>query len=285
MKIFSSTRRQGRGGPLRASRLLAAVVMLGLAVSLAAQQSGFREGWNAPIREGLPEKNGGFTFCRLLYTSVRSEEGGLGWSTDYPGSDINFMIRLAQFTTTHISLWNDGEPGHAVVRASDPALYKCPFLAMSDAGTVGFTDRDATRLRDYLLKGGFLWADDFWGDRAWTQFSTQVQRILPEYQIVDIKPDHPLFSTYYAVKRVPQVPSIQHWRQTGGQTSERGPESAVPHIRGIFDEHGRLLVLMTHNTDIADGWEREGEDDQFFYAFSPEAYAMGLNVAIWAMTH
>ena len=57
------------------------------------------------------------------------------------------------------------------------------------------------------------------------------------------------------------------------------------HIRGIFDDDGRLLVLMTHNTDISDGWEREGEDDEFFYLFSPEAYAVGLNVAIWTMTH
>src|SRR5688500_3442510 len=113
MKIFTSLRRQGRGGPGSALRVSGAVIMLCLAVSLAAQQSGFREGWNAPIREGLPEKHGGFTFCRLLYTSVRSEEGGLGWSTDYPGSDINFMIRLEQFTTTHISKWKDGEPGHA----------------------------------------------------------------------------------------------------------------------------------------------------------------------------
>jgi hypothetical protein len=87
------------------------------------------------------------------------------------------------------------------------------------------------------------------------------------------------------VKRVPQIPSIQHWRRSGGETSERGYESAQTHMRGIFDDDGRLLVLMTHNTDISDGWEREGEDDEFFYLFSPESYAVGLNVAIWTMTH
>lgn len=265
--------------------LLGSALLASATLGAQARGYGYGEGAGAPLREGLPEKRAGFTFCRLLYTSVRSEAGGLGWSTDYPGSDINFMIRLSQFTTTHISQWNDGQPGHAVVRPSDPTLFSCPFVIMSDAGTVGFDDTEVGRMREYLLKGGFLWADDFWGERAWAQFAAQVQRIIPEYRIVDIAPDHPLFAAYYTVKRVPQVPSIQHWRRSGGQTSERGGESAQTHMRGIFDDEGRLLVLMTHNTDISDGWEREGEDDEFFYLFSPEAYAVGLNVAIWTMTH
>jgi hypothetical protein len=282
--------RPARSVPGRGRAALPRLLLLGLALlaaaTLAAQGRGYYgEGSSAPLREGLPERRAGFTFCRLLYTSVRSEPGGLGWSTDYPGSDVNFMVRLSQFTTTHISQWRDGEPGHAVVRPSDPILFSCPFVIMSDAGTVGFSDTEVERLREYLLKGGFLWADDFWGERAWAQFAGQIQRVLPEYGIVEMTPEHPLFTAYYTVKRVPQVPSIQHWRRSGGETSERGPESAQPHMRGIFDERGRLLVLMTHNTDISDGWEREGEDDEFFYSFSPEAYAVGLNVAIWAMTH
>ena len=266
------------------ARRLPFLALLLSAATLAAQ-GWYREGSGAPIREGLPDRTAGFTFCRLLYQSVRSEANGLGWSTDYPGSDVNFMIRLSQFTTTHISLWNDGEPGHAVVRPTDPTLYECPFLLMSDAGTAGFSEEEVRRLRDFLLKGGFLWADDFWGERAWVHFRGQMERILPGYPVIDIAPDHPLFTAYYQVERVPQVPSIQHWRRSGGETSERGYESAQVHMRGVFDDTGRLLVLMTHNTDISDGWEREGEDDQFFYLFSPEAYAVGLNVAVWMMTH
>jgi hypothetical protein len=265
--------------------LLAAALLAGATLAAQGRGFGYGEGAAAPLREGLPERRAGFTFCRLLYTSVRSEAGGLGWSTDYPGSDINFMIRLSQFTTTHISQWRDGEPGHAVVRPMDTALFSCPFVIMSDAGTLGLSEEEVGRMREYLLKGGFLWADDFWGERAWAQFAGQIQRVLPEYPIVEMTPEHPLFASYYTVKRVPQVPSIQHWRRSGGETSERGYESAQTHMRGIFDERGRLLVLMTHNTDISDGWEREGEDDEFFYLFSPEAYAVGLNVAIWTMTH
>ena len=159
----------------RFPRLLLLGTALLAAATLAAQGRGgfgYGEGSRAPLREGLPERPAGFTFCRLMYTSVRSEASGLGWSTDYPGSDINFMIRLSQFTTTHISRWNDGEPGHAVVRPTDPTLFSCPFVIMSDAGTVGFSDTEVARMREYLLKGGFLWADDFWGDRAWIQFAS-----------------------------------------------------------------------------------------------------------------
>ena len=287
MQIFAKSGRPDPRAWGRPLRLLLLGVALLAAATLAAQGRGFGygEGSAAPLREGLPERRAGFTFCRLLYTSVRAEAGGLGWSTDYPGSDINFMIRLSQFTTTHISKWTDGEVGHAVVRPTDPTLFGCPFVIMSDAGTVGFSEAEVVKMREYLLKGGFLWADDFWGERAWSQFSNEILRVLPGYQIVELTPEHPLFQAYYTVKRVPQVPSIQHWRRSGGETSERGYESAQTHMRGIFDERGRLLVLMTHNTDISDGWEREGEDDEFFYLFSPESYAVGLNVAIWAMTH
>ena len=87
------------------------------------------------------------------------------------------------------------------------------------------------------------------------------------------------------MKEVPQIPSIQFWRGSGGGTSERGSDSAMPHMRGVSDRHGNLMVLMTHNTDIADAWEREGEDSEYFYRFSPRGYALGINVLVYAMTH
>ncbi len=276
-----------RGRPSLAALLLAAL-LLPVAAAAVAQVPPDWGGWGRrapPPREGLPDRRDGFVFCRLLYSSVRREAGGQGWSTDYPGSDHNFMMRLSQFTATRISRWRDGEPGYAVVRATDPDLFQCPFLFVSDAGTAGFSDDEAARLREFLLKGGFLWADDFWGDRAWAQWSEQIRRILPGSQVIDLWPAHPIFSAYYEVEEVPQIPSIQFWRRSGGRTSERGSESATPYIRGILDEEGRLVMLMTYNTDIADGWEREGEDPRFLDAFSPAAYAVGINAALWAMTH
>ena len=111
-------------------------------------------------------------------------------------------------------------------------------------------------------------------------------KVLPGYPIVQVPQDHVLFHTLYSVDSIPQVPSIQYWRRSGRMgTSERGRESETPALHGIMDESGRLMVIMTHNTDIADGWEREGEDDEFFYLFSPNAYAVGINAIIYMLTH
>jgi Domain of unknown function (DUF4159) len=252
--------------------------------------SGWHGWWNR-VPPKFPEprdlRDRSFSFCRVLYQSVRREALGHGWNTDYPEADINFMIRLSELTLAPVSRDGDGSPNHVVVTLTDDALYNYPFIFMSDVGTVGFTELEAERLRDYLLRGGFLYVDDFWGEAAWDQWSRQMANVLPpdRYPIVDIPRDDPVFQTFFTVRKVPQIPSIQFWRRSGGLTSERGAESAEPHFRGIFDEKGRLMVMMTHNTDIADGWEREAEDDEFFYRFSTKAYPLGVNIAIYAMTH
>ena len=132
-----------------------------------------------PLREGLPELPGGFTFCRLWYTQVRREAGGLGWSTDYPRADQNLTRRLSELTMTPVTRWLDGEPGIAGVRPTDPNLYQCPFLFASDAGTAGFDASEVEALREYFLKGGFLWVDDFWGNRAWSHFTGEMARVCP----------------------------------------------------------------------------------------------------------
>jgi len=238
----------------------------------------------APLREGLPEQRGGFTFCRLFYTSVRREPSGLGWSTDYPSGDNNLMVRLGHLTTTDLSRWDDGQTGHAVVRATDPELFQCPFLFASDVGTVGFSNAEAESLREFFQKGGFLWVDDFWGFRAWEQWTAEIGRILPEHEIIELTPEHPIFTLVYHVDEVPQIPNIQFWRRSGGRTDERGAETPRAELHAIFDDRGRLLVLMTHNTDIADGWEREGESDEFFRIFSPRAYGLAVNIIMWVLT-
>ena len=238
-----------------------------------------------PRRQILPEIPGGFTFCRLIYARTRREQRGQGWRTDYPDGDSNLMTRLSQLTPTPISEWLDGRPGFAVLRATDSELFRCPFLFSSDVGTAGFSNEEVENLREYILKGGFLWADDFWGRPAWSHWVGQIERVFPEFPIEDLPLEHPLFSIVYQVKEIPQIPSIQYWRQSGGRTSELGAMSSTPRLRVIRDETGRILVLMSHNTDIADGWEREGEDQAFFARFSPDAYALGINILIWTMTH
>lgn len=277
----------GRDPAARGARtgVLLFVLLLMLVEPLAGQWGGRRR--RAPIRKPAEAaERGEFTFCRLQYRPVRSEWLGTGWDTDYPDGDRNLPLRLSQLTTANIARNEWGDPFHAVVRATESDLYECPFLFASDVGTIGFSEIEAVRLRDYLLKGGFLWADDFWGDYAWGNWTQEMNRILPGYPIVPLPRDHVLFHTLYSVDSIPQVPSIQYWRRSGRMgTSERGNESATPTMHGIMDESGRLMVIMTHNTDIADGWEREGEDDEFFYLFSPNAYAVGINVVLYMLTH
>lgn len=266
--------------------LLVLMLVLCMASATAAQ---FGRGFfRLPPRFATAESFGnGFNFCRAMYTSIRSEPGGMGWGTDYPNADINFSIRLAELTKTRISRDAEGSPEHVVVRLTDEELFQCPFVQMSDVGTLRFSDAEVEALRTYLLKGGFLWVDDFWGTAAWEAWTFELARVLPpsEFPVYDLPLDDPIFRSMFQVHEVPQVPSIQFWRGSGGGTSERGSDSATAHMGAVADRHGRVMVLMTHNTDIADAWEREGEDPQFFYSFSPAGYAVGINVLLHAMTH
>jgi hypothetical protein len=220
-----------------------------------------------------------------MYTSVVAEANGMGWATDYPYAAVNLLTRVSELTKTPISRDRDGNPNYWVVRATDDALFHCPFVMATDVGTLEFTPEEVARLRLYLLKGGFLWVDDFWGTAAWLRWSTQIARVLPEYPIFDVLPGHPLRRSFFEVTEIPQVTSINMWRRLGGETRERGSDSPQANLRAIADENGRIMVLMTHNTDIGDSWEREGEDHDFFVQFSPRGYALGVNAVIYSMTH
>jgi hypothetical protein len=254
--------------------------------SASAQIWNSQEGrYYSPMRDGLPEATGGFMFCRLWYNTSRRMRSGLGWSTDYPAADSNFMTRFEELTYTYIQHWENGDQGIAAIRATDPEVFKCPFLFMTDPGSVTFSQAEIEGLREYLLKGGFLWADDLWGNEANRYFEREMHRIFPDRSFEEITPEHRLFSVLYEVNEVPQIPSYQSWSRNGGSTSEFGAETAVPHIRGIFDDEGRLLILNSFNTDIADGWEREGDVPFYFFTFSPQAYGLGINIMLWAMSH
>ena len=227
---------------------------------------------------------GSFTFCRVMFSSNRREKRG--WDTDYPGADINFSIRLSELTRTRVAHQTGStDPEYVVVRLIDPALFQCPYVLMEDAGTIDLSDREVDKFREYLQKGGFAFVSDYWGPLAKDQFDEEIGRVLPpsQYPIVDLSMDHPIWRTQFQMKEVPQMPSIQSWRRTGGKT-DRGVTDPVD-ARGIADSHGRLMVVMVHNSDIPDGWEREGEDPQYFYEFSPDAYSVGINVFLYAATH
>ena len=273
-------------------RLVIAALLLAVAGSAFAQfgRDGFQGFGGGRFRNRMPTAasfDGGFNFCRGMYTSGRRDGSGNGWTTDYPDADINFSIRLAELTKTTISRQPDNEPNHLTVAITDPFFFQCPYVMMTDVGEFSLTREEADILRAYLDKGGFLWVDDFWGPWAWDAWATEIAKVLPpsQFPIRDLAPDHPIFRTLYEVAKFPQIPSINSWRNLGGDTSELGEESAVPSIRAITDPQGRMMVLITHNTDISDAWEREAADPRYFLEFSPQGYAVGLNIVLYAMTH
>ena len=229
--------------------------------------------------------DGSFVFCRVAFRNAPYRDGN-GWSVDYPRADLNLPFRTGQLTTIPISRDYRGEPNHVVITLTDPNLFKCPFIMMTEPGGLDMDDDEAAHLRTYLDKGGFLWADDFWGERAWSDWDHEIRKALPaaEFPIFDLTPDHPMFHMLYVVDHVPQIPSIGFWLGTG-QTSERGFASQTPHIRAINNERGDVMVLMTFNTDFGDAFEREGDDRRYFDRFATEGYSFGINVLLYAMTH
>ena len=249
-------------------------------------RGGGRGGFN--VTPATPaDFDGSWQFCRVAFRQNRNGDGG-GWSVDFPRADINMSIRLSELTKTTVSFAGPQEPNHEVVRLTDPTLFQCPFIMMTEVGAAYMDDTEAEALRAYLLKGGFLWADDFWGEYAYEAWMEQLGKALPpgQFPANDLPKDHPLFRALFDIGGgVPQIASIGFWLGSGGGTSERYQESAVPHARGIFDASGRLMVLMTHNTDVGDSWEEEASNPQYFYEFSTKGYAFGVNAIVYTMTH
>ena len=263
---------------------LALLLALGLAaIGGAAQQFNIlTNGRNLqiPINHGLPETQLDFTFCRLRYVNIRRARKS-GWGDDYPQADYNFLVRLGELTKTKISRWNNGDPGFANVTVMDPDLFMCPFLRMQNAANYDFTPQETVRMHDYLLKGGFLWIDDSW-DPDFYYIRPNLTRILPGAKIVDLPVDYPMFSILYRIDPLPQIPSLGSWERTG-QNSEIGPSTV--HYYGVFDDHNRLVVLVSMNSDVSDSWEREGDSQDYFHTFGSKGYALGVSVAVWVMTH
>ena len=219
-----------------------------------------------------------FTFVRLRYTSSYSRGWGGKWRTDYPDSDLNFSFRLQQLTSLKVN------PDPIILDLSDPKLFDYPMIYIIEPGDgLGLTDEDVNTLRRYIDNGGFVFVDDFWGEHEWNGFYQDIQRVFPGRQPVELPLEHPIFHVVYDLKEKPQIPSIHAFY--GGRTYERW-DAETPHYRAYFDEDGGLQMIICFNTDVGDGWEREGEDERYFREFSEKwAYPLGINILFYAMTH
>jgi len=256
---------------------------------------------------GTPEWTNDAAFHKDVFTFVRikySVDGTYGyghtlerWQIDAPDSDLNLSFRLQQMTSIKV------DPNGRFLELTDKELFDYPFIYIVEPGRLTFTDEEVPILRQYLLNGGFLMFDDFWGEREWANFYKEIKKVFPDREPIDLPLDHPIFHCVFDLKSKPQVPGLPHiinpstglpWKPEGTEDTWEPrheyrygvPESKEPHYRAILDDKGRIMVMICHNTDLGDGWEREGEYEYYFREYSEKkAFPFGINIIFYAMTH
>ncbi len=258
-----------------------------------SRYGGSQYGSDYDARKGVPlwEKNQEFehdvfTFVRIQYDSHyggnygwSGGRGGRGgkWRTDYPDADLNLSFRLKELTSLEV------DPEGVILRLTDKELFDYPFIYIIEPGHLEFSEEEVVALRRYLNKGGFLMVDDFWGEDEWDNFYREIKRVFPDREPEEVPLEHKIFHIVYDLDKKPQIPSIHHYMS--GLRTER-PDAEFSHYRGIFDDDGRMMAFICHNTDLGDGWEREGVDRGYFEEYSePYAYPLGINIVTYAMTH
>jgi len=273
--------------------VVAALLVVGvLGVALAQYERRFRsrdryrsDPYDVGDRNGVPDwekdqdfKNDVFTFVRIEYSSgYGGRWRGGKWRTDFPDSDLNFSYRLQELTSLKV------DPDGKILRLTDPELFDYPFIYIIEPGALYFDEAEVKALRRYLFNGGFLMVDDFWGEDEWDNLYREMKRVLPDREPQELPLEHEIFHCVYDLKEKPQIPSINHY--FGGRRTERW-DAQEPHYRAFYDDDGRIMALICHNTDLGDGWEREGVDPGYFREYSEKwAYPMGINIVTYAMTH
>ncbi len=274
------------------------LVLIGLfATCIVAMQRGRnRGGGGADERGGVPMwevdrnfKSDLFTFARVRYSDGPGRgyggwgrRGGWGgkWQIDYPDSDLNFSLRLQQLTSIKVN------PEPVVVELTEPKLFDYPFLYMIEPGNMLLNPEEVMGLRKYCLNGGFMMVDDFWGEYEYQNFYMEMKKVFPEFEPQEVPLEHEIFQCVYPLKERPQVPPINSFYD--GSSYEYRPESdtSIVSYKAIYDASGRMMVFICHNTDLGDGWEQEGMNQEYFAQYSvPKSYPLGINIVTYAMTH
>jgi len=200
---------------------------------------------------------------------------GFGWATDTPGADCKLMGAIHRMTGQSVY------PNPNYTEIMNPKLFKYPYAYIVEPGQMYINTEEAARLREYLLRGGFLHLDDFWGTRETSNVVEQLYKIFPDREIKELPLSHPVFHSFFDIPEVLQVPNRGNGCN-GGSTSEQDGYTA--HVLGISDDSGRLMVVITMNSDLGDAWEYM---DLACYPQKYTGYAlrMGVNFMTYAITH
>jgi hypothetical protein len=279
--------------------ILVAAACVGAGAAFAQRYRDWRYSERRSVPNWTPDEEFShdvFTFVRVRYSSgyggrgyngPYDRRGGRGygrgfsggnWATDYPDSDLNFSYRLHELTSLQV------DPNGVVLELTDPRLFDYPFIYMLEPGRLVFSEEEVATLRRYLLNGGFLMVDDFWGEAEWDNFYYEIKRVFPDREPVELPLSHPIFHAVFDLKEKPQIPGIDVALRYG-VTYEREDAKEV-HYKALYDDKGRMMAIICHNTDLGDGWEREGDNEWYFHEFSEKkAYPLGINIVFYAMTH
>jgi len=246
----------------------------------ALQQGGFRQfdrrqdnyySYGRPV----PSE---FYWSRLQYTSGYANGGFRGyrgsWSRDYPKADNDCLIALRRLTRI-----NSPSPLNVADLDSDH-LFDYPWIYAVDVNTWTFTDAEAKRLHDYLLKGGFLMVDDFHGTDDWEHFMAGMRQVIPDRPVEDLKDEDEIYHVLYDINEKFQIPSEVYVNT--GRTYEK--DGYVPKWRAIRDDHGRIMVAICANMHLGDAWEW-ADSPEYPEKFSGLAFRIVLNYITYAMTH
>ncbi len=244
-----------------------------------SQDFGQRNG--VPVWEHDPQfAHDGFTFARVIYNAYDRGWGGGKWRTDFPDADLNFSLRLQQLTSMKVN------PQPVQLELTDPRLADYPFLYMIEVGEIALDEAEMAAMRNYCLSGGFIMIDDFWGDSALMNLLQTLKRVFPDREPQEVPLEHEIFQCVYPLKEKPQIPSIHSWQSTGQTYEYHDGDTRRPNYLAIHDDAGRIVMFICHNTDLGDGWEREGENREYFQEFAvKKAYPLGINIVTYAMTH
>ena len=264
-----------------------------LSVAAAGLAQRGRGGFRQPEDEGpqIPVRAAEFHFIRAEYTDLPQFHRGFGyasrdgtgsgwWIVDWPAAENHFTAGIQRLTRI-----DAGDPRH--LRLTDDQLFDYPWIYATQTGDWDLSDAEAARLREYLLRGGFLVTDDFWGPGQWEIFRETMARVLPGEPISDLTPSDAVMHVLYDIQEKDRtiIPGSRHlYRGPGGSVQIVLPEGAVPAWRAMYDDRKRMVVAVNFNTDVGDAWEFA---DVPYYpeAMTALAYRYGINYVVYSMTH